>query len=212
MPEDFIHADFHRGKLDVADLDADPIQQFTKWYNEVQAAEITEYYAMTLATCTNEGRPAARIVYLRGFDERGFAFYTNYNSRKGEELAQNPQAALCFYWKEVERQVRIEGMVEKVSEEESDAYFSGRPMNNKLGAWASSQSGPLESAQALEVRVEEFRRKFAGGEIPRPAHWGGYRMIQDRIEFWQGRPSRLHDRFVYTFDEQGNWKAQRINP
>ena len=212
MPEDFIHADFHRGKLDVADLDADPIQQFTKWYNEVQAAEITEYYAMTLATCTNEGRPAARIVYLRGFDERGFAFYTNYNSRKGEELAQNPQAALCFYWKEVERQVRIEGMVEKVSEEESDAYFSGRPMNNKLGAWASSQSGPLESAQALEVRVEEFRRKFAGGEIPRPAHWGGYRMIPDRIEFWQGRPSRLHDRFVYTFDEQGNWKAQRINP
>ena len=212
MPEDFIHADFHRGKLDVADLDADPIQQFTKWYNEVQAAEITEYYAMTLATCTNEGRPAARIVYLRGFDERGFAFYTNYNSRKGEELAQNPQAALCFYWKEVERQVRIEGMVEKVSEEESDAYFSGRPMNNKLGAWASSQSGPLESAQALEVRVEEFRRKFAGGDIPRPAHWGGYRMIPDRIEFWQGRPSRLHDRFVYTFDEQGNWKAQRINP
>ena len=212
MPEDFIHADFHRGKLDVADLHADPIQQFTNWYNAVQEAEITEYYAMTLATCSTDCRPSARIVYLRGFDNRGFAFYTNYNSRKGEELAQNPLASLCFYWKEVERQVRIEGRVERVSAEESDAYFAGRPLNNRLGAWASSQSGPLESAQALEARVEEFRQRFAGGEIPRPSHWGGYRLIPDRMEFWQGRPSRLHDRFVYVIDGQGNWTVGRINP
>jgi pyridoxamine 5'-phosphate oxidase len=212
MPDDFIHADFHRGKLDVIELDADPIQQFTKWYNEVHAAGITECYAMTLATCSNAGRPSARIVYLRGFDNRGFAFYTNYNSRKGDELAQNPLASLCFYWKEVERQVRIEGLVKQVSAEESDAYFAGRPLNNQLGAWASSQSGPLESAQALEARVEEFRQKFSMGNIPRPPHWGGFRLIPDRMEFWQGRPSRLHDRFVYVLDGSGNWTASRINP
>jgi pyridoxamine 5'-phosphate oxidase len=212
MPEDFVHADFHRGKLDVTDLTDNPIEQFTRWYNEVQAAELTEYYAMTLATCSTSGRPSARIVYLRGFDQRGFTFYTNYNSRKGNELLGNPFASLCFYWKEVERQVRIEGGVEQVSEEESDAYFAGRPVNSQLGAWASSQSDPLESAQALEARVEEFRQRFAGGTIPRPPHWGGYRLAPDRIEFWQGRPSRLHDRFVYIATEAEKWSVSRINP
>ena len=151
-------------------------------------------------------------VYLRGFDQRGFTFYTNYNSRKGNELLRNPLASLCFYWKEVERQVRIEGGVERVSEEESDAYFAGRPVNSQLGAWASSQSDPLESAQALEAKVEEFRQRFAAGTIPRPPHWGGYRLAPDRIEFWQGRPSRLHDRFVYVATEAGKWTVSRINP
>ena len=212
MTEDFVHADFNLGTLDVIDLDANPIQQFTKWYYEVQAAGVTEYPAMTLATCSSDGRPSARIVYLRGFDQRGFAFYTNYNSRKGDELAKNPFASLCFYWKELERQVRIEGRVTQVSSAESDAYFAGRPLNNQLGAWASSQSGHLESAQVLYTRVEEFRQRFAGGPIPRPAHWGGYRMVPDRMEFWQGRPSRLHDRFAYVLNSTGTWTVNRINP
>ena len=212
MAEDFIHADFTLGTLDIGDLDADPIRQFTKWYNEVQAAGITEYPAMTLATCGRNGRPAGRIVYLRGFDSKGFAFYTNYNSRKGDELAENPVASLCFYWKELERQVRIEGRVDKVSSEESDTYFAGRPLNNQLGAWASSQSGYLESAAVLAARVEEFRQRFAGKVIPRPAHWGGYRLVPDRIEFWQGRPSRLHDRFAYTLGATGSWSLGRLNP
>jgi pyridoxamine 5'-phosphate oxidase len=212
MPEDFIHAEFTLGTLDVGDLDPHPIPQFSRWYSDVQAAGITEYPAMTLATCPPAGRPSARIVYLRGFDLRGFAFYTNYNSRKGEELAENPFASLCFYWKELERQVRIEGKVERVSAEESDAYFNGRPLNNQLGAWASSQSGVLESADVLARRVEECRQRFANGVVPRPSHWGGYRLVPDRIEFWQGRPSRLHDRFVYVLDPAGQWSRDRLNP
>ena len=212
MTEDFVHADFTLGKLDIKDLDRDPFQQFKKWYNEVQETGISENYAMTLATCGASGRPAARIVYLRGFDARGFTFYTNYNSRKGEELAQNPYAALCFYWKELERQVRLEGRVEKVPTEESDAYFQGRPINNKIGAWASTQSGTLESAAALFARVAEYRNKFENQEIPRPEHWGGYRLMPNLFEFWQGRPSRLHDRFEYLQDGEGGWTLSRLNP
>ena len=212
MTEDFVHADFNRSKLNVSDLVPNPIEQFGKWYYEAKETPISEYPAMTLATCSAEGRPAARIVYLRGFNDRGLAFYTNYDSRKGLELAQNPFGALCFYWKEVERQVRLEGRIERVSPEESDAYFAGRPIANQLGAWASSQSGPLESSEALERRVEEFRQKFAGTTIPRPPHWGGYRLVPDRVEFWQGRPSRLHDRFVYELQADGSWSLGRINP
>ena len=212
MPEDFVHAEFTLGTLDLSDLAADPFKQFSKWYQDVQTAGITEYPAMTLATCSPEGRPASRIVYLRGHDARGFAFYTNYDSRKGTELGLNPWASLCFYWKEVERQVRIEGRVEKVSAQESDEYFAGRPVNNQLGAWASSQSGILESPAALNARVEEFRQRFAGTAIPRPAHWGGYRLVPDRVEFWQGRPSRLHDRFAYELSASGSWTVNRLFP
>lgn len=212
MPEDFVHADFHLGKLDLADLAADPFEQFSRWYDQAQAAGVTEYPAMTLATCDQAGRPSARVVYVRGFDSRGFVFFTNYDSRKGEELAANPMAAVCFYWKEQERQVRIEGRVEKVSPAESDAYFRGRPIDSQLGAWASSQSGRLESAQVLADRVEQFRQKFAGQEIPRPPFWGGYRMVPDRMEFWQGRPSRLHDRFQYALQTNGSWTIERLNP
>ena len=212
MTEDFVHAEFTLGTLDLPDLNANPIEQFAKWYGDVQKAGITEYPAMTLATCSTTGRPSARIVYLRGFDARGFAFYTNYNSRKGLELLANPFASLCFYWKELERQVRLEGRVEMVSAEESDAYFRGRPLNNQLGAWASTQSGFLDSAAQLADRVEEFRQRFSSGEIPRPAHWGGYRLVPDRIEFWQGRPSRLHDRFLYSLETDGHWSIARLNP
>lgn len=212
MPEDFVHAEFTLGTLDIPDLNPNPIQQFARWYYEAEAAGLTEYPAMTLATCSKEGRPSARIVYLRGFDVRGFRFYTNYDSRKGNELANNPLAALVFYWKEQERQIRIEGRVEKVSAEESDAYFAGRPLNNQLGAWASSQSGALESAAVLAARVEEFRRRFENQKVPRPEHWGGYLLVPDRIEFWQGRPSRLHDRFVYTQTDSNQWKVERLNP
>jgi len=212
MPEDFIHADFKLGKLDITDLDVNPFQQFTRWYKEVQTAGVTEYPAMTLATCSSEGRPSARVVYLREFNVRGFVFYTNYHSRKGHELALNPLASLCLFWKELERQVRIEGRVEQVSSDESDAYFAGRPRTSQLGAWASAQSEPLESASDLESRVEEFRERFANEEIPRPSHWGGYRLVPDRFEFWQGRPSRLHDRFMYGLDDDGSWVLDRLNP
>jgi len=212
MTEDFVHADFDLAKLDMADLAVDPVAQFGKWYQDAQSAGITEYPAMTLATCSADGRPAARIVYLRGFDERGFTFYTNYDSRKGHELAENSLAALCFFWKEQERQIRLEGRVENVPAAESDAYFAGRPVDSQLGAWASAQSEPLESADQLRLQVEEIRQRFAGQPIPRPPHWGGYRLVPDRIEFWQGRPSRLHDRFAYTRSEDETWAVQRLNP
>ena len=212
MPEDFIHADFELGSLDICDLDRCPIRQFGRWYTEVQTAGVTEYPAMTLATCGPEGRPSARIVYVRGFDERGFTFYTNYNSRKGTDLAHNPHGALCFYWKELERQVRIEGPVAKVSADESDEYFRGRPMKSQLGAWASEQSQPVDSQSFLEARVEELRQQFASGPVVRPPHWGGYRLVPDRMEFWQGRPSRLHDRFLYELQVDGTWTINRLSP
>lgn len=212
MSQDFIHAEFNLGKLDVGDLDVNPFSQFEKWYDEVQRAGITEYPAMTLATCGGDRRPSARIVYLRNFDSRGYVFYTNYQSRKGQELASNPLASVCFYWKELERQIRIEGRIEKVSAEESDAYFAGRPRESRLGAWASLQSEVLDSPKELEARVEEFRQKFDGQEVPRPDYWGGYRLIPDRFEFWQGRPSRLHDRFVYQLSSHGSWSLARHFP
>ena len=166
---------------------------------------------MTLATSDTAGQPSARIVLLKNFDEQGFVFYTNYSSRKGEDLAGNSRACLLFYWSQLWRQVRIEGTVEKVSEAESDEYFHSRPLGSKLGAWASDQSQPVESREQLEKRFEEFTWKFADN-VPRPAHWGGYRVKPDVIEFWQGRENRLHDRLRYTLQKDGGWLIERLAP
>ena len=206
------HREFNFPPLRSAELLSDPFAQFQLWVEEARAAKVSDWEAMTLATVSPDGRPSARIVFLRGADARGFDFYTNYDSRKGRQLAANAHAALVLHWKEVERQICIEGTVARMSVEESDTYFAERPMQSQLGAWASAQSEPLDSAETLGRRVEELRRRFAHGSISRPEHWGGYRLTPERIEFWQGRPSRLHDRFVYTRAAAGAWVKQRLNP
>jgi pyridoxamine 5'-phosphate oxidase len=198
--------------LTETEADPDPFVQFARWMDTALAANLPEPNAMTLATATPDGRPSARMVLLRGFDERGFVFYTNYDGRKGGELAANPWAALVFYWAELERQIRIEGRVEQVAAAESDAYFAGRPEGSRLGAWASPQSRPIPDRAALENRLAEATARFAGGPIPRPPHWGGYRVTPDRIEFWQGRPSRLHDRLLYQRGPDGTWARERLAP
>lgn len=199
--------------LTKATVDPNPIRQFEHWFKEAGASGMSEQDAisMTLATADRDGRPCARIVLMKSFDDRGFVFYTNYNSRKGDELAQNPRACLLSYWSPLWRQVRIEGTVEKVSEAESDEYFHSRPMGSKLGAWASDQSHPIASRNELEERFEEFSWKFADN-IPRPPHWGGYRVKPELIEFWQGRENRLHDRLLYTRQEDGSWLIERLSP
>jgi len=197
--------------LNGADVDPDPIRQFQRWLDQAIAAELPEPNAMTLATATRDGIPSARIVLLKGLDARGFAFYTNYESRKGQELADNPQAALVFLWTVLERQVRIEGQVEKVAAAETDAYFQSRPLASRLGAWASEQSRVIRDREVLEQRFAELKATYADETVPRPLHWGGYRVIPRQIEFWQGRTSRLHDRLRYRL-EQGNWLLERLAP
>ena len=207
-----LRTDYGKAELDESLVAADPIAQFQAWLRQALAANVNEANAMTLATADEAGRPSARIVLLRGLDERGFVFFTNYLSRKGEQIATNPMAALCFFWPELERQVRIEGRISKTSPEESDAYFLGRPSGNRLGAWASPQSQKLGDRQALKDLVTHWETQFKGLEIPRPEHWGGYRLAPDRIEFWQGRPSRLHDRICYQQEADGSWKIDRLAP
>jgi pyridoxamine 5'-phosphate oxidase len=210
------HADLRKeyaqGILSEASVDADPIRQFTAWLAQAVAAALKEPYAMTLATATPEGRPSARVVLLRGIDERGFTFFTNYDSRKGRELEANPFASLVFYWGELERQVRVEGRVRKTSEAESDTYFAGRPSGSKLGAWASRQSAVIAGRQVLEEQMRELERRYPDGSIPRPPNWGGFRLAHDVVEFWQGRPSRLHDRLRYRRGEGGAWVIERLSP
>ncbi|MEH2240323.1 pyridoxamine 5'-phosphate oxidase [Nostoc sp.] len=207
-----LRKDYTLEGLSELEVDLNPFIQFKKWFDQALAGELPEPNAMTIATVTPDAKPSARMVLLKDFDERGFAFFTNYNSRKGQELAENPLAALVFWWAELERQVRISGYVEKVSETESDQYFHTRPANSRLGAWVSNQSEVIESREVLERRLQEFHSKYENEEIPRPPHWGGLRVIPTQIEFWQGRSSRLHDRLLYSRLDNGTWKIERLSP
>ena len=206
-----LRRDYALATLDERDVDADPIRQFERWFADATAARVPEPNAMTLSTATRDGVPSARIVLLKGVDANGFALYTDYRSRKGAELAENPLAALTFLWKEIERQVRITGSVARVSTQESEAYFRTRPPGSRLGAWASHQSAVLASREELEARVQDVIGRFPDGDVPLPPHWGGFRVAPDEIEFWQGRPDRLHDRLLYRRGERG-WEISRLSP
>jgi pyridoxamine 5'-phosphate oxidase len=206
-----IRTDYKLRSLNESDVSADPVVQFTGWWDEAVNSKIDEVNAMTLATVNNEGRPSARIVLLKGFDEKGFVFFTNYQSKKGKELEDNPHAALVFFWKELERQVRIEGGIEKISDEDSDTYYHSRPTGSRIGAWASPQSEVIENREVLESNYLALEKKFGNTHIPRPGHWGGYILRPSMLEFWQGRSSRLHDRIQYSLKESG-WVIERLAP
>lgn len=206
-----IRKDYKQHSLNESDIAVNPFVQFEQWWNEAIASQIDEVNAMTLATATKDGIPSARIVLLKGYDSDGFVFFTNYNSHKGQELLENPHAALVFFWKELERQIRIEGLVEKVSEAESDAYFNSRPEGSRIGAWASPQSSVINDRSIIESNVDALTKQYSGQSIPRPAHWGGYRVKPQVIEFWQGRSSRLHDRFKFTASGE-TWIRERLAP
>jgi pyridoxamine 5'-phosphate oxidase len=188
------------------------IEQFEHWWNDALKSEIEEVNAMTLATASADGLPAARIVLLKAFHADGFQFFTNYESFKGKQLRENPRACLVFFWKELERQIRITGLVEKLSERESNDYFRARPEGSRIGAWASPQSEVIESSEWLVQRADQFEKQFSDSEIPRPPHWGGFLVRPVTIEFWQGRPNRMHDRLLYTLQENGNWMIERLAP
>jgi pyridoxamine 5'-phosphate oxidase len=190
---------------------ADPMDLFAKWFREAREAGIFLPEAMTLATSTSDGRPSARMMLLKGFDERGFSFYTNFESRKGGELDANPRAAIVLHWAVLERQIRIEGSVARMTEEDSAAYFRSRPRGSQVGAWASDQSRPYETRAALDAQFDEYEQKFADRDVPLPPYWGGYRLVPERIEFWQGRINRLHDRLEYT-RERDEWQVRRLYP
>lgn len=206
-----IRKDYQLESLTEQDVAANAIAQFTRWWDEAVKSEIDEVNAMTLATVSDKGIPAARIVLLKDYDENGFVFFTNYNSDKGRHLAANPQATLLFFWKELERQIRIEGVAEKVSAAESDDYFYSRPVGSRIGAWSSPQSRVIANREILEQNVATYANEF-GENVPRPEHWGGYRIKPAVIEFWQGRSSRLHDRIRYTLTAENNWVIERLAP
>ncbi len=203
--------EYTQGGLSEADMNADPIRQFEIWFQQALAANLPEPNAMTLATAA-DGQPSARVVLLKAFDASGFTFFTNYDSRKGHDLTANPRAALLFFWPPLQRQVRIEGTVERASASESDAYFRSRPLGSRLGAWASHQSEIIPNREVLEERMRELTQRFADGEVPRPPHWGGYRVRPLMMEFWQGRPDRLHDRLRYRRMEPDGWCLERLSP
>ena len=206
-----LRKEYTRAGLKESDAASDPIDQFRSWFDEALAADLHEPNAMTLATATPDGRPSARVILLKAFDERGFVFYTSYEGRKGGELEANPNCALVFYWGELERQVRVEGRASRVPKEKSDEYFGSRPRGSQLGAWASEQSRPVEGRDALEERLRALEAQYEGREVPRPPFWGGYRVEPEVIEFWQGRESRLHDRLVYH-RSGSSWRRERLQP
>lgn len=207
-----IRRDYAHQSLSENEVDENAIEQFKKWWDEAVASKIDEVNAMTLATASADGLPSARIVLLKEFGEKGFVFFTNYDSYKAQQLAENPKACLVFFWKELERQVRITGLIEKISGQQSDEYFHSRPESSRIGTWASPQSRVIESRHWLDNRFNEMVNKMKGNQIERPAYWGGYRVKPVVIEFWQGRPSRLHDRIQYTLEENGGWKIERLAP
>ena len=216
LPEELSHLDYDHehspGGLRRQDLDPDPIKQFSNWFTTAVEAGIRDVNAMSLATATPEARPFVRIVLLKGFDERGFVFFTNYESQKGKQLEANPYAALAFYWIEIDRQIRISGPVERTPREESEGYFHSRPVDSQLGAWASQQSRVIDARRILEARLAEAKERYSGATVPLPPHWGGYRLKPEMMEFWQGRPNRLHDRFRYTRQAEGAWSVDRLAP
>jgi pyridoxamine 5'-phosphate oxidase len=207
-----MHSEDVRAGLVEADVDPDPVVQFGRWFDDAKAADLVEPSAMTLATASAEGVPSARMVLLRGVDQRGFVFYTNYESRKAAELAANPRAALVFWWGELQRQIRVEGPVERTSQQESAAYFRTRPLGSRLSAWASPQSRVIPGRAVLDERVAELAAGHPDGDIPLPPFWGGYRLVPEVVELWQGRPNRLHDRLRYTRSADGRWRIERLAP
>jgi pyridoxamine 5'-phosphate oxidase len=207
-----IRKDYSQKSLSEENADTNAFRQFDLWWQEAVNSEIDEVNAMTLATASSDGIPSARIVLLKGYDEKGFVFFTNYESYKGKQLEENPRACLVFFWKELERQIRITGIVETVSAADSDAYFNSRPESSRIGAWTSPQSQVIESRDWLEAKEKENTKLFGSQTLKRPPFWGGYRVKPITIEFWQGRPSRLHDRLQYTLQDDGKWKIERLAP
>lgn len=203
--------EYTKAELSEADVNSNPIEQFKKWFSEASIAQVPEPNAVSVATVSAEGRPSSRIVLLKGYDESGFVFFTNYESRKGREIIQNPYVSLLFFWPELERQIRIEGKAEKISTKESMNYFFSRPIGSQLGAWASAQSAIIEGRSILEKKMSELKVKFQGKEVPFPAFWGGFKVVPETIEFWQGRKSRLHDRIQFAKTNSG-WKISRLSP
>jgi len=208
-----LRKEYGDGGLEINEMLADPFAQFKQWFDTAVDAGLKEPNGMAVTTCNANGRPSTRIALLKHYDERGFVFYTNYNSRKGEEIASNPFGAMTFWWVDLERQIRIEGAFEKVSAAESDAYYNSRPRGSRLGAWVSPQSEPITNRNVLDERKSHYESQFPVGEpVPRPDHWGGYRLVPDRIEFWQGRPNRLHDRLRYVKLATSEWQIGRLAP
>ncbi len=206
-----IRRDFAGKPLNEASVNDDPMKQYELWFEEAVNSQLLDPYAMSLTTVNSNGQPSIRIVYMRGIKNNGFIFYTNYSSAKGKDLEQHKQVALNFFWGELERQIRIEGEVKKVNNEDSDTYFAQRPRESQIGAWASNQSEELNDRMQLEEKVTHYTEKFKGVDVPRPEHWGGYIVVPTKIEFWQGRPNRLHDRIVFTKSDD-DWKRSRLSP
>lgn len=206
-----IRHEFTKAQLDEASVEKTPVEQYAKWFEEAVGAQALDPKAIVVSTVSESGMPSSRVVYNRGLTEEGLKFYTNYQSKKGSEIAQNNQACVLTYWPELERQVRMQGIITPLSAEESDAYFAARPKESQIGAWASDQSSALENREELEEKVKHFTQKFGEGTVPRPPHWGGYLFEIQEAEFWQGRPSRLHDRIVFV-KQGGEWKLKRLSP